>query len=266
MNNATNAFRQTSPYPFDPNCKSWSNGIETLGLANDNKKGKVQYEVYPLHLLQQLSEEERNILHLDLNDVKASNDIMGDIGVATVLAEHILARWHEDIDKAVSEGEQYEEYANTLIPQAKTDADQIALTLVTLQKINYDDLPKKMSVEETKKKKGEEITRKIVSSTQIIEPIKVVAYVNKAVANADDSDNNSTADSSATSQLIGGTAVKTGIDTWTVIFKNNKQISVTSAELMDPSRFFVKRKWLTEDKNKNKKNLQRRKEHGCQKG
>jgi len=41
MNNATNAFRQTGSYPFDPNCKSWSSAIETLGLANDNKKGKV---------------------------------------------------------------------------------------------------------------------------------------------------------------------------------------------------------------------------------
>jgi len=124
-----------------------------LGLANDNKKGKVQYEVYPLHPLQQLSEEERSILHLDLNDVKASNDIMGDIGVATVLAEHILARWHEDIDKAVSEGEQYEEYAITLIPQAKTDAEKISLTLVTLQKINYDDLPKKRKQKRKKERK-----------------------------------------------------------------------------------------------------------------
>jgi len=237
MNNATNAFRRTGLYPFDPNCESWTTAIETLGLANDDKKGKVQYEVYPLHPLRQLSEEERNILHLDLK-ITASNDITGDIGVATVLAEHILARWREDIDQAVSEGEKYEEYANTLIPQAKTDAEKIALTLVTLRKINYDDLPKKMSVEETKEKRGEEITRKIISATQIIEPIKVVAYIN-AAANAD-SDNNSTTDSSATCQSIGGTAVKTGIDTWTVILRNKTQISVTSAELMDPSRFFVK--------------------------
>jgi len=234
MNNATYAFRQTGLYLFDPNCESWSTAIETLGLANDNKKGKVQYEVYPLHPLRQLSEEERNILHLDLK-IKASNNITGDIGVATVLAEHILARWHEDIDQAVSEGEKYEEYANTLVPQAKMDAKEIVLTLVTLWKINYDDLPKKMSVEETKEKRGEEITRKIVSTTQIIEPIKVVAYVNAAVANADDSNNNSTTDSSATSQAIGGTAVKTGIDTWMVILQNKTQISVTSAELMDPS-------------------------------
>jgi len=90
MNNATNAFRQTCLYPSDPNCKSWSTAIETLGLANDDKKGTVPYEVYPLHLLRQLSEEERNILHLDLK-IKASNDITGDVGVAILLAEHIMS-------------------------------------------------------------------------------------------------------------------------------------------------------------------------------
>jgi len=84
------------------------------------------------------------------------------------------------------------------------------------------------------------------------------------VANTDDSNNNSTTDSSATSQSIGGTAVKTGIDTWMVIFKKNTQISVTSAELMDPSRFFVKQKWLTEDKNKNKRKKQSAKEKRAQ--
>jgi len=73
------------------------------------------------------------------------------------------------------------------------------------------------------------------------------------VANSDDSDNNSTTDSSATSQSIWGTAVKTGIVTWTVILQNNKQKSVTSVELMDPSQFFVKQKWLTEGMSKNER-------------
>jgi len=42
INNATNAFQCTGLYPYNPNCESWSGAIETLGLATDNEKGKVQ--------------------------------------------------------------------------------------------------------------------------------------------------------------------------------------------------------------------------------
>jgi len=46
-------------YPYDPNCESWAGAIETLGLGNNNIKGKVQYEVYPLPALAELSPEEK---------------------------------------------------------------------------------------------------------------------------------------------------------------------------------------------------------------
>jgi len=120
------------------------------------------------------------------------------------------------------------------------------LTLVQFRKVEYNDLPKCLSVEQSKEKRGEEITRRIVESTQIAESIEVVAYLNATPINVDDSDNNSYADS-ANSESVSGIAVKNGKNTWTVVLKNQQQTSVTDDEIMNPSRFFVKRRCLMMD-------------------
>jgi len=75
-------------------------------------------------------------------------------------AEQILKQWHEDIKEAVSEGEQYNEYANMLFPQAKTDAKNIALMLVKLCKVEIVDLPKNTSIK-SQERRGEEISRNL---------------------------------------------------------------------------------------------------------
>jgi len=90
----------------------------------------------------------------------------------------------------VREGEKYEEYANIFLPHAKMDSEKIALTLVHFRRIDYNNLPK-VSVEQTKEKRGEEITREIVASTQILQPIEVVAYLNN-----EETENSSCANSS----------------------------------------------------------------------
>jgi len=63
--------------------------------------------------------------------------------------------------------------------------------------------------------------------------------------NSEDSDNNS----STTSESVIGTAVRNGSDTWTVFLQNEQQIAVTSDDLMDSSRFYVKRQCLNDDQN-----------------
>jgi len=130
INNATNAFQCTGLYPYNPNCKSWSGAINTLGLATDSEKGKVQYEIYATLPSRELSSDERNILHDGLNTAQ-KDDITGEnVAAAMIRAEHVLKRWREDIEQAVREGEKYEEYANVYLPQAKTESEKIALTLV----------------------------------------------------------------------------------------------------------------------------------------
>ena len=73
---------RTGLYPYNPDCESWTDAIETLGLAyDDNTKGKVQYEIYPMPQPNQLTDEEKRILRHDL-DIAPENDITGDVGVA----------------------------------------------------------------------------------------------------------------------------------------------------------------------------------------
>jgi len=110
------------------------------------------------------------------------------------------------------------------------------LTLVQFCKVEYNDLPKCLSVKQSKEKRGEEITRRIVKSMQIAESIEVITYLNATPINVDDSDNNSYADS-ANSESVSGIAVKNGKNTWTVVLKNQQQTSVTDDEIMNPSWF-----------------------------
>jgi len=84
LNNATNAFQQTVLYPYNPNCESWSGAIDTLGLGNNDSKGKVQYEIYLTLPQKQLTDDEKKILHdgLNINPENEITGITGDVGVA----------------------------------------------------------------------------------------------------------------------------------------------------------------------------------------
>jgi len=155
LNNATNAFKRTGLYPYNPNCESWSGAIDTLGLANNDSKGKVQYEIYPTLPQKQLTDDEKKILWdgLNVNPENEITGITGDVGVAFTQAEHVLKRWHEDIEQAVSEGEQYKHYASIYLPKAKTEAEKIVLTLVHFEKVDYDNLIKHSVAQKEKREK-----------------------------------------------------------------------------------------------------------------
>jgi len=118
-------------------------------------------------------------------------------------AEHVLKRWHKDIEQAESEGKQYEHYASIYLPKAR-HADSGAFWNGWLWQVN-----KTLCCAE--RKKGEEITSQIISSTQIADCIWVVAYY--LAKDSEDSDSNSK-DKSTTSESIVGTAVKDAARPW----------------------------------------------------
>ena len=62
----------------------------------------MQYEIYPLLPPKQLSIEEKEILQQDVY-IDLEND--KDLVAAFMHAEQRLKKWHEDIEKAVSEEE-----------------------------------------------------------------------------------------------------------------------------------------------------------------
>jgi len=72
---------------------------------------------------------------LDIDPYNDQAGAIGDVGITFTQAEHVLKRWHEDIEQAVSEGKQYENYTNIYLPNAKTEAQKIALPLVHCKRL-----------------------------------------------------------------------------------------------------------------------------------
>jgi len=85
----------------------------------------VYYEVWAKQgLVNALTDEEKQILHKDLEVCKTNNDL-GDIYAAKIWAGHMLARWRDDIEKAVDEGNNRDEYSSILKPAATTEGKSI---------------------------------------------------------------------------------------------------------------------------------------------
>ena len=80
-------------------------------------------------LVNALTDEEKQTLRKDLEVCEPDKDL-GDIYAAKIRASHMLARWRDDIEKAVDEGNDRDEYSSILKPRAKTEAEKLALTLV----------------------------------------------------------------------------------------------------------------------------------------
>jgi len=90
----------------------------------------VYYEVQAKQgLVNALTDEEKRILRKDLEVCKNDNDL-GDIYAAKIWAGHMLARWRDDIEKAVDKGNNRDEYSSILKPGATTEAEKLVLTLI----------------------------------------------------------------------------------------------------------------------------------------
>jgi len=73
--------------------------------------------------------EQKNQLREELDLGEPGNDF-GDLYVAKIWANCMLARWRDDIEKAVEEGYDCEEYSCVLKPGPKTEAEKLALILI----------------------------------------------------------------------------------------------------------------------------------------
>jgi len=229
-NNATRAFWRTGLFPYDPFAPAWTNAIKTLGQAQP-VNAIAQYEAFPIHDAPQLSESESQILPDGFDNENIPKE---DVAMAYLRSSHILHQWREDITEAVKEGEDYARYSHVLLPSAKTDSEKIAMRLVYFKKIETNGLHP-VRIEKSKEEKAAEITRQIIRSTTLSEPI-FVTYL----SSDSESDNDSL--KSAT-----GTACKLDMNKWRVCLKNKVEMIVTDEELMDTNKFFVEQKWQSSD-------------------
>ncbi len=124
-----------------------------------------------------------------------------------ILSLHILHQGREDITEAVREGGDYVRYAHVLLPSAEMDSEKITMQLVYFKKIKTSGLHP-VRIEKSEEEKVTEITRQIICSTQIYEPLSVSYLLSES-----ESDGNSI--ESAT-----GTAVKLDTNKWCVCLKN----------------------------------------------
>jgi len=69
-----------------------------------------------------------------------------------------LGKWRKDIEKAVSEGEDYNAHLHTLLPSPKTESEKIAMWQVHFRKIVTKDLCP-AGEKKSKKDIANEITR-----------------------------------------------------------------------------------------------------------
>ncbi len=135
QNNTTNAWERTGLFPFNPLCEAWTTAIATLGCITEKQKEHqkvtVSYEVQAKNNNSSniLTLEQKNQLQEDLDLGEPGNDF-GDYYVAKIRANCMLARWRDDIEKAVEEGNDREEYSSVLKPGPKTEAEKLALTLI----------------------------------------------------------------------------------------------------------------------------------------
>ena len=232
-NNTTNAYRRTGVKPFDPFCSAWGESIETLGHATKDDKTPISYEVVAKLSAEELSEDEKKLLRegLELEDDQ-TNDL-GDHATAMIRGDEILKVWRERVEKGVSEGNEYEEYAAALLPETvvtseihKTAMKLICFELVDITKVTTEK-------KKTKEEKANETTKAIIKGAKISDPIKV-AFLS-------DSDESSSDDASTDSWTTGH-ALKTSKDgKWLVVSSAGASQEVEEDALMDASRYKIEK-------------------------
>ena len=246
VNNATNAFQCTGLYPLNPFSETWTNAINTIGKG-EKPSTVANYEIFVNANAPKLADCDSKLLRQDLENV----DGLHDIAIAHIRGTHILARWRDDIKHAVSEGEVEDTYSNTLLPSAKTPSECVAMQLVHFKKIDCNQLIP-CNVAKSNEEKAAELTRKIIATTRISEPI-YVTYLSSSDSDwdAENSDSGGTVNSKAS-----GSATKVQANTWHVSLKNGTTMVTTDDELMNAKKFYMQQKYISIDSNNGKKRKQ----------
>jgi len=170
-----------------------------------------------------------------------------DIEIAYIRANQILSRWREEIEKAVSEGENYSTYSHMLLPSPRTDSEKVAMKLVHFKKIERSGLQTAVCGK-TKEEKAAEITWHLVLSTKNTEPI-AVTYLPSSSSESSSSDSLSGDDSTdCGASRASGTAIKIDTNKWRVTLDNNTEMITTDKDLLDSNKFYVERKWTSAGK------------------
>jgi hypothetical protein len=235
-NNTTNAYRRTGVKPFDPFCSAWGESIETLGHATKDDKTPIAYEVVAKLSADELTEDEKKLLRegMDLDD-DPTNDL-GDHATAMIRGDEILKEWRERVEKGVSEGNEYEAYAASLLPASVvvTEIHKTAMKLICFELVDITSVTTEKK--KTKEEKANEITKAIIKGAKISDPIKVAFLSDSDESSSDDASRDST------ESWTTGHALKTSKEgKWLVVSSAGASQEVEEDDLMDAARFRIEK-------------------------
>ena len=154
----------------------------------------------------------------------------GDYAVALVVARGILARWREEIEKGVSEGEDRLKYSSSLKPAAKTESEKVAMKLLQFREV---DVSKLKTVQPTMQEKARELSKRIVESSNETDPL-YITYLSSSSSSDSDSE-----DEATPVTKTKATAVKNADGGWTVVVKGGPVMEVQESDLLDDSKFLI---------------------------
>jgi len=127
----------------------------------------------------------------------------------------------------------------------------MAMQLIHFEKIDSNSLHPASVQKKTKDEQAAEITCRIMLSTKKTEPIFVTYHPPTLPPDAESGD-----DRSKISKSSNGTAVKEGVNKWHVSLDNDTTMTATNDDLMDASKFYVEKRWLTVNQDESKKKKQ----------
>ena len=181
-------------------------------------------------------------------DSDISTEFGGDLQVAVIKAGHVLKAWREQVSAAVEEGNDKSEYENSVLPTAKNESQEIALKLVELKQVSLDLIATHQVTPPTKAEKEFDHIRDIVQtsrqggdplSLEYFEPIDTEC---NSESESSLENSNSESDSNVSEVCrVHGTAVKFNVDGWMIVLANGKTFTVTETQLLDRSKFKIKR-------------------------
>ncbi len=247
-NNTTNAWERTGLFPFNPLCEAWTTAIATLGNISEKQKesqqAAINYEVRTKpDLADALTIEEKNILRENLDLGSPDND-MGDLYVARIRATSMLARWRDDIEKAVEEGNNREEYSRILKPKAKTEAEKVAIKLIDFFEPPHAAFD--LSQEENNKQMNicQDTTVQILNGTAIGDGINLTYYSSSSSDSEEDDSVKGTATKSRKTKVdqTNEADVPPNNDddiSWFVVLANGQKFEVVENDLKNAEQYKV---------------------------
>jgi hypothetical protein len=221
-NTTRNSYIKSGVNDFTPYCEGWTSAIETTGRVLNNKERSArQYEPVARADARKLTLAEKLVLRDGIEFIDEESDL-GDVPIAILRAQEILAKWRDGVRTSVEEGEEVDNISQAVHPLPSNAAQRLALEIVDLLIVDVTAI--ELPAAKTKEQKALEITMDIVRTSFVADCIKV-SYLS---GNDESEGSEVESVSEEDAPVLEGRAIKTHLaedpnqNSWNVTVKDNK--------------------------------------------